>query len=66
MLTFCKALSVFYFLFAVILHLKHVISLQSVIGHKTKIPLPAIVTERGYAPERLWLQRKAKNQVCFL
>ena len=42
MVTFCKVSKTFFFLFAIILHAKHAISLQTVIGHKTKIlPLPS-------------------------
>ena len=29
-------------------------------------PPHAIATGGGYAPGRLWLQRKPKDQVCFL
>ena len=36
-MTLCKVLWVFSFLFAIILHAKPAISLQTVIGHKTKI-----------------------------
>ena len=89
---FCKLNHYFFFPFANTLHLKSIISLQSVIGHKTeKNPLPVIATRRGYAPgrsrlrlsesrtmlasvlpsvsrldRRSWLQRKPKDQVCFL
>jgi len=67
MLSICKVQYVFYLLFANTLHIITVISLQSVIGHRTeRNPLPALTTRGGYVPGRLWLQRKPKDQVCFL
>ena len=39
-MTFCKVLNVFCFLFANTLHLKYIISLQSVIGHRIEKSSP--------------------------
>jgi hypothetical protein len=51
-MTFCKALQVIVFLFAITLHVKTAISLQSVIGHRIKSSL-CIKAKGGNSPGKI-------------